>query len=189
MIKKVITAFNCLIINNIKFALIKLFHIKKFYYNFINYISPLTKIDIQGNGILRIEKKCNIYSNVKLGVRECGNLIIKEGTFINNNCQIIAHKNITIGKNVSFGPNVMVYDHDHAYNKSGIIKGKYNCEDVSIGNNVWIGANCIILKGTKIGDNSVIAAGSVVKGEVPSNVIFIQKKKTTFLKNGDENEK
>lgn len=41
--------------------------------------------------------------------------------------------------------------------------------DVSIGNNVWLGARCIILKGVTIGDNSVIAAGSVVSGAIPEN--------------------
>lgn len=46
-------------------------------------------------------------------------------------------------------------------------------KEVIIGNNVWIGSKVIILKGAKIGDNSIIAAGSVVLGkEYPSNVII-----------------
>jgi len=48
-----------------------------------------------------------------------------------------------------------------------------NKKEVIIGNNVWIGSKVIILKGAKIGDNSIIAAGSVVLGkEYPSNVII-----------------
>lgn len=50
-----------------------------------------------------------------------------------------------------------------------------------IGKNVWIGAGCIILKGTTIGDNCVIAAGSIVTGNVESNNIYVQKKETTIL--------
>jgi len=50
---------------------------------------------------------------------------------------------------------------------SGIEKNK----DVTIGKNVWIGAQCIILKGAQIGNNSVIAAGSIVNGPIPENVI------------------
>ncbi len=43
---------------------------------------------------------------------------------------------------------------------------------VIIGDNVWIGAQCVLLPGSRIGDNSVIAAGSVVRGEVPANEIW-----------------
>ena len=43
---------------------------------------------------------------------------------------------------------------------------------VEIGENVWVGASCVILPGSKIGDNCVIAAGSVVNGEIPPNEIW-----------------
>jgi len=45
-------------------------------------------------------------------------------------------------------------------------------KEVIIEENVWIGEKSIILKGTKIGKNSIIGAGSVVSGEVPDNVVF-----------------
>ena len=45
-------------------------------------------------------------------------------------------------------------------------------KEVIIEENVWIGEKSIVLKGTKIGKNSIIGAGSVVSGEVPENVIF-----------------
>ena len=54
--------------------------------------------------------------------------------------------------------------------------GKYKTGSIEIGNNVWIGANTIILRGTKIGDNAVIAAGSIVKGEVPTGAVIVQKR-------------
>lgn len=49
--------------------------------------------------------------------------------------------------------------------------GKVKTAAVNIGNNVFIGANALILKGSVIGDNSVIGAGSVVSGTIPSDVI------------------
>ena len=44
---------------------------------------------------------------------------------------------------------------------------------VKIGNNVWIGANCTVLAGVEIGDNSVIGAGSVVTKSIPKNVVAV----------------
>ncbi len=42
---------------------------------------------------------------------------------------------------------------------------------ISIGNNVWIGANCIVMPGVSIGDNSVIGAGSIVTNDIPADVV------------------
>ncbi|UKI50226.1 MAG: hypothetical protein L6U99_01840 [Clostridium sp.] len=54
-------------------------------------------------------------------------------------------------------------------------KNEYTKGEILIGNNVWIGANCVILKNVKIGDNAVISAGSIVSKDVPANTILIQK--------------
>lgn len=53
---------------------------------------------------------------------------------------------------------------------------------MNIGKNCWIGANTVILRGTTIGDNSVIGAGCVLKGEYPAGAIIIQKRETTIIK-------
>lgn len=50
-------------------------------------------------------------------------------------------------------------------------KNEFKDAPVIIGKNVWIAANCCILKGAKIGDNSIIGAGCVVSGEIPANTI------------------
>lgn len=49
-------------------------------------------------------------------------------------------------------------------------------DDVVIGDNVWIGANSVILRGSRIGDNAVIAAGTIVKGTVESNTLVYDKR-------------
>ena len=49
--------------------------------------------------------------------------------------------------------------------------GYENDRPVKIGRNVWIATNCTILKGVTIGDNSIIAAGSVVIGNIPANTV------------------
>ena len=55
-------------------------------------------------------------------------------------------------------------------------KQGYTSNKVKIGNNVWIGSNTLILPGVEIGDNVVVAAGSIVTKSINDNIIFIQKK-------------
>ena len=181
MISKIFRLLNAIIINNVKFILIKLFHFKRFKFKFINFISPFNSIDIQNYGKIELGKKLNfLYGNV-IGVRNNGYLKIDDGTFLNHNCQIIAHKKIQIGKNVCIGPNTIIVDHDHFFSKSdGVDKKRFNTKEVIIGDNVWIGANCVILKGTVIENNSVIGAGSIVSGHIQKESILIQKRENVI---------
>lgn len=94
---------------------------------------------------------------------------------------IVALKSVKIGKGVEFGPNVLVYDHDHDFRAIGGLKAnKFKYGEVSIGDNTWIGANTVILRGTHIGNGCVIGAGSIVKGEFPDNCIITQKRETSI---------
>lgn len=99
-------------------------------------------------------------------------LSIGSHCFFNNNTSITCHEGITIGENCKFGNNLVIVDHDHNYEKG---QGFVSCP-ITIGNNVWIGANVVILRGTQIGDNCVIAAGSIVKDSIPSNTLYYQER-------------
>lgn len=59
---------------------------------------------------------------------------------------------------------------------------QYKTGSVEIGNNVWIGANTVILRETKIGDNCVVGAGCVLKGDYPAGTVIVQKRETTVTK-------
>lgn len=108
-------------------------------------------------------------------MRSNAKLKIGNNVSLNYNDMIVCHEKITIGNDVQLSPNVQIYDHDHDY-KAGLKKMKYKTAPVEIGNEVWIGANSIILRGTTIGDNAVIGAGSVVKGNIPAGTVFVQKR-------------
>ena len=129
-----------------------------------------SNIIINKNSIVNIEKLSLNY-NVNIRIRENSKFEIGRGVSFNNGCIITCRKHIKIGDRCSFGPNVMVFDNDHDIYSENYID-TYVCKDIIIGNNVWVGANVVILKGVTIGDNSVIAAGSVVRHDVPANVIF-----------------
>ena len=116
-------------------------------------------------------------------VRPDAKLAIGDNVKINYNCMIICHKEISIGEGTEFGPFVLIYDHDHDFRAEGGLKAnKFKYAPVVIGKNVWIGAGAIILRGTTIGDNSVIAAGTVVKGNIDANTILVQKRTSEYKK-------
>lgn len=87
--------------------------------------------------------------------------------FANYNCTIIDVARVTIGDNCQFAPNVSIYTAGHPIHPD-IRNTLYEYGvHVTIGNNVWIGGNSVVLPGVHIGDNCVIGAGSVVTRDVP----------------------
>jgi len=86
-------------------------------------------------------------------------------------CYIQAYGGIEFGSNVEMGPGVKIVSQNHDLNDySKAMKPK---KPIIIGNNVWIGANSVILPELTIGDNVVIGAGSVVTKDIPSNSIAV----------------
>ena len=144
---------------------------------------------LRGNRcLIKNDGKIKLGINVSLNSYPGGELF-KTGLFaylntslikIGNNCNlngtvIYCRNKITIKDNCMFGPGVIILDND-SHNSSidpvTRISGKINDAPVYIGNNVWIGMRSIIMKGVHIGDNSIIAAGSIVTKNVPSNQLF-----------------
>lgn len=163
----------------IKFFFIKLFHWKNFSYKLIERFSPNVVIVLGRTAKLSLGKKVRIHSGSKIKVRNGAKCKIEDNVKMNYNCILVCHSSITIGEGTEFGPSVYIYDHNHKFDKeNGVISNEFNTGTIEIGKNVWIGANTVILKDTKIGDNCVIGAGSVIKGEFPSGSVVIQKRET-----------
>jgi acetyltransferase-like isoleucine patch superfamily enzyme len=91
-----------------------------------------------------------------------------------NGTTIFSRRKVTIGDNTMIAPNVIIID--HSGHKPWPVNERWTQVDdpaeVLIGRDVWIGMNCIILKGTKIGDGSIIAAGSIVSGDVDAASLY-----------------
>jgi len=99
------------------------------------------------------------------------NIHVGENFYAGFNCTILDMAEVKIGDNCLIAPNVGIYTAGHSVNpvdrhKSGFAK------PIIIGNNVWIGGHCVIIGGIKVGDNSILAAGSIVTRDVPENSIF-----------------
>jgi len=102
-------------------------------------------------------------------------LTIGDYTQISDFTVLLALNRIEIGKNCRISTSCMITSVSHRIASLDRIKDdevKRQNMNITIGNNVWIGANCVILPGTSIGDNSIIAASSVVKGNIPNDEIW-----------------
>lgn len=115
---------------------------------------------------------------------ECGkNLRVKSGAEISPDCKVgnyselgsrcIIQANVHIGDYVIMGPDVKIYSRNHEFgdiDRPISVQGK-RVYSTSVGDDVWIGANVVVLPGVKIGSHSVVAAGSIVTKDVPEYAI------------------
>ena len=100
-----------------------------------------------------------------------GELQLGKFILISPGTSIRSAKKIIIGDSTMIASDVTITDSDwhDIYDRTDYVASP---KEVIIQENVWIGEKSLILKGSKIGKNSIIGAGSVVSGEVPANVVF-----------------
>ncbi|WP_435769924.1 acyltransferase [Nocardioides sp. SYSU DS0651] len=119
------------------------------------------------------------YSTLSVGYGPTQVVMPERGLVIGDRCVlgarvcITAHESISIGDDVWFGQDVFVSDASHGYQDPSVPVGLQFGEHqpVSIGSGSWIGHGAMILPGTTIGRNVVVAAGSVVRGTVEDHAV------------------
>lgn len=99
------------------------------------------------------------------------NIEIGDHFFANVNLVILDGAKVRVGDNVFIAPNVGIYTAGHPFDVAQRNEGLEYAFPVTIGDNVWIGAQVCILPGVTIGENTVIAAGSVVTKDIPANTL------------------
>jgi acetyltransferase-like isoleucine patch superfamily enzyme len=104
----------------------------------------------------------------EFGAAASGVITVGADTFINEGASIVAHLRVAIGKHCRIGELVGIFDTDHhALDSVSDVRRA----PVVIGDNVWIGRAAMVLPGVTIGDNAVVAAGSVVTRDVPGSTL------------------
>ena len=99
------------------------------------------------------------------------NITLGSKVFFNFNCVLLDPASITIGNNVLLGPAVQIYAATHPLRASERRTWLEFAKPVDIGSDVWMGGGAIVCPGVRIGDRSVIGAGSVVTRDIPDDVV------------------
>lgn len=124
----------------------------------------------------RINKKGDFRIHARTSIRNAQNIYLGDNVRITMDCCIWAEKksSIRIGDNVLIGPGVKIFSGNHgtALNGIAMVFQERVEKDIEIEDDVWIGANSVIVSGVKIKKGSIIAAGSVVTKSVPQNAIY-----------------
>jgi len=163
-----------MLINFIRMAFLNAVHMGNVNASLVQNINPRTEIAVGEKS--KITLKHSVFTRRNVSFRVEGGELTIGTSFFNQGCSITCMDNIQIGDNCLFGPNVVVVDHDHEYRYTDERRGNhYRKAPISIGNNVWIGANVTILRGTQIEDGAVIGAGCIIRGKVEKNTVVVNK--------------
>ncbi len=99
------------------------------------------------------------------------NIEVGDNFYANYNLVILDVCKVTLGDNVFIAPNVALYAAGHPVHPMSRNSGYEYGAPITVGSNVWIGGNTVILPGVTVGDNVVIGAGSVVTRDIPANSV------------------
>lgn len=145
------------------------------YWRFLNPGSRnVTRFLIHARSRLVLFENTQIAPGVYISVGNKSILEIGPSSYIGHDSQINCRAGVKIGRGCLFGQQVMMMDYDghpvfHA--DKPLLEETYGGDraPITIGDNVWIGARSLILKGVSIGDGAIIGAGSIVASDVPAN--------------------
>lgn len=104
---------------------------------------------------------CDYGSNITLG----------DKVYFNFNCVVLDIAAVRIGSRVLFGPAVQIYTASHPLSATERRSGLELAEPIEIGDDVWVGGGTVLCPGVRIGNRSVIGAGSVVTRDIPDDVL------------------
>ena len=113
----------------------------------------------------------NVYIEPNIRVDYGYNIFVGENFSANFDCVILDVCEVRFGDNCMLAPGVHVYTATHPLDPTERNSGKEYAKPIIFGDNVWIGGSAVINPGVSIGDNVVIASGSVVTKDVPNNIV------------------
>lgn len=158
--------------NILRMTFCTLFNLGRWKVSFIQRISPFCSLKTYNDGQIEIGPNCEFSAYCDLEVHGIGTLSVGAKTYMNRYCMISAHEKVSIGVECMLGPGVKIFDNDHVYSSEKGVSTSLKTAPISIGNHCWLASNVIILRGSTIGDNCIIGAGCIVKGDVPAGTVM-----------------
>jgi acetyltransferase-like isoleucine patch superfamily enzyme len=136
------------------------------------WLHPTSNVRTNSGGSLTLGSHVSIESHVLIATKG-GAVAFGDRVYIGPKCTLYGDGGITIGDDAQLGPHVVVVAANHIFGDVTKIVLDQGIErlGITIGRDVWIGANATILDGTAIGDQAVIAAGAVVTEDVSARAI------------------
>lgn len=138
------------------------------------YLGANVDIRMSCGGEIVLEDGVVIEPNVHLAA-ERGRLRVGKNSFIGRGCVIVALDDISLGPDALVAAHVTIRDQDHctALSDTPYRTQQFTCAPISIGANVWLGANVCVLKGAKIGNGCIVGANAVVSGDLPPRSVCV----------------
>jgi maltose O-acetyltransferase len=147
-----------------------LFHIRRMDCSLVACEGRLPRL--YGKGQVKIGKRFVVRGRIlpcELGAATSeARLTIGDRVFINQGASVVAYYDIEVGDDTLIGEFATLYDTNH---HSVDVDHPTKYGPVVIGSNVWLGRDVVVLPGSRIGDHTIVAAGSIVKGELPPRVL------------------
>lgn len=113
------------------------------------------------------------FSNCVQIIAQGGCVTISEDVFIGVGCMIICKESIVIGKDTQIAEYVVIRDQDHRTDSRPIKDSGFHISPIHIGSDVWIGCKASILRGSTVGDRSVIGAHALVRSHIDQDVLAV----------------
>jgi acetyltransferase-like isoleucine patch superfamily enzyme len=128
------------------------------------------ELQIAKRGAIRFGRFVWVGDGTKIRCHE-GEVIVGQKTVLGQECTISAYRHVRIGEQCVIADRAMFIDFDHGVvevERPIRVQGIY-MRDVDVGSNVWVGYGACVLRGIRVGDNSVIGSNSVLTKDVPAN--------------------
>jgi acetyltransferase-like isoleucine patch superfamily enzyme len=136
------------------------------------FLGKRLELQIGRRGAIRFGRFVWVGDGTKIRCHE-GEVVVGPKTVMGQECTISAYRHVRIGEQCVIADRAMFIDFDHGtveverpIRRQGIYK-----RDVDVGSNVWIGYGACVLRGTRVGDNSIVGTNSVVTKDVPANAV------------------
>lgn len=156
-----------------RFGLVRAWHGPRLVTDGVAYVGKDCRFYLgDETGTIRLGRRVHLSDQVTL--ESHGLLEVGDGTAINAFSRVVARERVRIGRNVTIAQFVSILDHDHGhrFDDGHLVLDGYTTRPIEIGDHVWLGDKCTVLKGVHVGENVIAGAHTLIHRDVPPNCVI-----------------